>query len=142
MKISKKFNDFVYFTFPFINGLKKLLYILHFKLMMTLLYRTRLVNNKFSNLKLNIFIIAGFICSNKYMKQLILISHRCISTTLKRRLEFCLFSKKFGRINFSKKRERLVKQRRKIIQGEQLMFVANLRVYKSRKHYHPRNIQE
>ena len=36
MKISKKSNDFVYFPFPFINGLKKL-FSLHFKLMTTLL---------------------------------------------------------------------------------------------------------
>ena len=37
MKISKKFNDFVYLHFPFINGLKKLLHFLHFKLMIALL---------------------------------------------------------------------------------------------------------
>ena len=37
MKISKKFNDFAYLTFVFINGLKKLLIFLHFKLMTTLL---------------------------------------------------------------------------------------------------------
>ena len=37
MKISKKLNDFVYFTFPFINSLKKLLRVLQFKLMITLL---------------------------------------------------------------------------------------------------------
>ena len=36
MKTSKKSNDFVYFPFPFINGLKKLLFFLHFKLMITL----------------------------------------------------------------------------------------------------------
>ena len=36
MKISKKSNDFVYFPFAFINGLKKL-FSLHFKLMTTLL---------------------------------------------------------------------------------------------------------
>ena len=36
MKISKKFNNFAYLTFLFINGLKKL-FFLHFKLMITLL---------------------------------------------------------------------------------------------------------
>ena len=35
IKISRKFTGFVYFIFPFINGLKKLLYFLHFKFMIT-----------------------------------------------------------------------------------------------------------
>ena len=30
LHVSQKFNDFVYFIFPFINGLKKLLHFLHF----------------------------------------------------------------------------------------------------------------
>ena len=34
-----------------------------------------LVNEPFLNLKLNVFIITGFICSNKYVKQLVLINH-------------------------------------------------------------------
>ena len=34
-----------------------------------------LVNDKFSNLKLNVFLITGFICSNKYVKQVVLINH-------------------------------------------------------------------
>ena len=37
MKIIKNFSDFVYFIFPFTNGLKKLLHFLHFELMITLL---------------------------------------------------------------------------------------------------------
>ena len=38
MKVSiKKFKDFVYFTLPFINCLKKLLHFLYFKLMIPLL---------------------------------------------------------------------------------------------------------
>ena len=37
MKISKKFYDFVYFIFTFINGLKTLFPFLHFKFMTTLL---------------------------------------------------------------------------------------------------------
>ena len=32
-----------------------------------------LVNDTFSNLKLNVFIITGIICSNNYVKQLVLI---------------------------------------------------------------------
>ena len=34
-----------------------------------------LVNDPFLYLKLNVFIITGFICSNKYVKQLVLINH-------------------------------------------------------------------
>ena len=54
------------------------------------------VNDTFSNLKLNFFIITGFIFSNKYVKQLVFINHSWISPTLQRGwgLEFCLFSKK------------------------------------------------
>ena len=44
MKISKKFNDFVYFIFPLINGLKKLLHFLHFKFMITLLVTCLIIN--------------------------------------------------------------------------------------------------
>ena len=33
----KELNDFIYFTFPFINCLKKLLHFLHFKKMVNLL---------------------------------------------------------------------------------------------------------
>ena len=67
-----------------------------------------LVNATFSDLKVNIFFITRFICSNKYVKQLVLINHSCISPTLQREwgLELCLFFKKWGRLHFSpKKRE-------------------------------------
>ena len=55
-----------------------------------------LVNYTFSNLQLNVFIITDFICSKKYVNQIVLISYSWISPTLQRRLglEFCLFSKK------------------------------------------------
>ena len=43
-----------------------------------------LVNATFSDLKVNIFFITRFICSNKYVKQLVLINHSCISPTLQR----------------------------------------------------------
>ena len=61
---------------------------------------------KFS--KCHIFVITCFICSNKHVKQLVWINHSCISLTLQKEwgLEFCLFSKKWGRVHFSpKKRE-------------------------------------
>ena len=116
MKISKKLNDFVYFTFPFISGLKKLLHFLHFKLRITLVvynmsylyYFESLVNEKFSNLKLNFFIITGFICNNKYVKQVVLGNHSWISPTLQTRwgLDFCLFSKEIGEDTFSPKKGR------------------------------------
>ena len=64
MKISRKFNGFVYFIFLFIINLK-MLHFLHFKLIMTLLV-TCLINtfwnlliNKFSILKLIFFVISG-----------------------------------------------------------------------------------
>ena len=59
-----------------------------------------LVNDTFSNLKLNVFIITGFICKNKYVKQVVLM----ISPTLQRGLglEFCLFSTKW--VHFSPKK--------------------------------------
>ena len=112
-KISKIFNDFVYFIFPFINSTKKLLHFLHFKLIITLLtclitniFFESLVNDTFSNLRLNVFIITGSFCSNKYAKRVVLINHRWVSSTLQRGwgLEFCLFSKKWGRVHFSPKK--------------------------------------
>ena len=44
-----------------------------------------LVNDKFPNLKLNVFIITGFICINKFAKRVVLINHSWISHMLKRR---------------------------------------------------------
>ena len=98
--------------FPFINGLKKSLHFLHFKLMITLLvtcliiniFFGSLVNDKFSNLKLNVCIIISIICCNKQVvKQVVLINHSLISPILQRGrgLEFCLFSKKWRRVHFS-----------------------------------------
>ena len=67
-----------------------------------------LVNDTFSNLKLNLFIINGFICSNKYLKQVVWINHSWISPTLQRGwgFKFCLFSKKCGRVDFSHRKGR------------------------------------
>ena len=44
-----------------------------------------LVNDTFSNLKFNIFIITGSIFGNKYMKQVVLINHSWISITFYKR---------------------------------------------------------
>ena len=44
-----------------------------------------LVNGKFSNFKLNAFIITGIICSSKYVKEVVLINHSWIYPTLQRR---------------------------------------------------------
>ena len=84
---------------------------IHIKLMINLLvydlsiFSGNLVNDKFSNLKLNIF------CSDKYGKQVVLINYSWISPTLQKswRLEFCLFSKKRESVHFPQKRNRLVK---------------------------------
>ena len=49
MKISKKLNDFGYFMFRFINGIKNVLHFLHFKFMITLLVTYLIINfRKFS----------------------------------------------------------------------------------------------
>ena len=37
MKTNKKFDDFLYFTFSFVNGWKKVVTFFHFKWMITLL---------------------------------------------------------------------------------------------------------
>ena len=70
-----------------------------------------LVNTTFSTLKVNVFIITGVICSNKYVKKLVLINHGFISHTLQREwgLEFRLFSKNEGVYIFSPKKGCLVK---------------------------------
>ena len=117
-KICKKFNDFVYFSFPLINSLKTLLHFLHFKLMITLLvysmsinvFFESLVNDKFSNLKLNVFLITGFICSNKYVKQVVLINHSWSSPRHKGDWDWRpVYSPESGGGYIFPKRERLVK---------------------------------
>ena len=62
-----------------------------------------LVNDTFSNLKLNVFNITGFICSDKYVKEVVLIKNSWISPMLQRGwgLESCSFSKKWGKVHFS-----------------------------------------
>ena len=70
----------------------------HFSILYVLLiyFFGSFVNDKFSNLKLNVFIITSIISSNKYLKQVVLINHIWITPTLQRRwgLEFCLLFKK------------------------------------------------
>ena len=81
-----------------------------FLLALLLTFFGTLVNNTFSNLELYVFIVTG-ICSSKYVRQVVLIDYNWISPTLPRRwrLEFFLFSKKWGGYIFLHKRERLVK---------------------------------
>ena len=73
MKISKKFNYFVYFIFLFINVLKKLLHFFPFKFMITLLvicliikiYFGGLVNDRFTNLNQTFLsLLALFVVTN------------------------------------------------------------------------------
>ena len=70
-----------------------------------------LLNDTFSNLKLIVVTIIGFVCSNKQVKQVLWINYSWISSTLKRGwgLEFCLSSKKKEArgVSFSSKKERL-----------------------------------
>ena len=51
---------------------------------LSLSFFVSLVNDTFSNLKLKVFIITGFICRNKYMKELVLVNHNWISPMLQR----------------------------------------------------------
>ena len=91
----------IYFTFSFINGcyiffifncitFSKIINVL------SLIFFQSVVNNTFSNLKLIVFIFTGFICSNKEVKQVVLINYTWIFSTLHRgwAFEFSLFSKK------------------------------------------------
>ena len=82
-------NDFVYFMFPFINGLKKLLNVLHFKFVITfrnvflLIFFGSLVDATFSNLKVDFFIITGFIRNMHILgKKVSLIVFRYISSKI------------------------------------------------------------
>ena len=71
-----------------------------------------LVNATFSDLKVNIFVITSFICSNKYVKQLVLINHSCIPPPHYKGNEDwrSVYSpKNGGGYIFPQKRERLVK---------------------------------
>ena len=78
----------------------------HIFLGFSLIFFWGLVNETFSNFKLNIFFITGFICSNKEVKQKVLINHISTSPTIQRGwgLQLCLFSKKWGRIYVSTKK--------------------------------------
>ena len=49
-----------------------------------------LINDTFSNLKMIVFIITGFICSNKEVKHVILFYHSGISPTLQMQWGFAV----------------------------------------------------
>ena len=103
--------------FPFTDGFKKLLHFLHFKLMVTLLVTCLTINiifesflnDTFSNLKLYVFIITGFICSNKYVKQVVLINHSWISPTLQMRTGVLFILQKIEEGTFSQKKGKVGK---------------------------------
>ena len=83
------------------------------------------------------------IISNKYVKQVVLINHSLISHTLQkgRELEFCLFFKKWGRVRFSPKKGEIGKiEEWSLLRENNVCLLANLCVYKSKKHYNPRYI--
>ena len=60
-------------------------------------------------LKVNIFIITGFICSNKYVKQLVLITHSPHITKGTGTGVLFILQKNRGGYIFPQKRERLIK---------------------------------
>ena len=78
------------------------------------------------------------------MKQLVLINHRWISPNLQKgwELEFCLFFKKCGRVHPSPKKGDVGKivEEWRLLRENNLRLLANLCVYKSKKHFNPRNI--
>ena len=82
--------------------------------------------------------------SNKYVKQAVLINHRWISPTLQKgwELELCLFFKKWGRVHFSPKKREVGKiiEEWRLLKENNLCLLADLCVYKSKKHYNPRYI--
>ena len=46
------------------------------------------MNDAFSNLKLDVFIISGFICGNRYAKQVALINHKSSYYSTKNKGEY------------------------------------------------------
>ena len=94
-------------------------------------------------LNLDVFSYCWIIISNKYVKQVVLINHSLISHTLQkgRELEFCLFFKKWGRVRFSPKKGEIGKiEEWSLLRENNVCLLANLCVYKSKKHYNPRYI--
>ena len=95
----------------------------------------------------HIFILLNqYWISNKYVKQIILINLNWISPTLQKgwELEFCLFFKKWGRVYFSPKKGEIGKivEEWRLLRENNLCLLANISVYKSKKHYNPRCIYE
>ena len=84
--------------------------------------------------------------SNNYVKQVVLINHSRISPTLQKgwESEFHLFFKKWGRVHFSLKKGEVGKivEEWRLLRENNLCLLTNLCVYKSKKHYNPRNIYE
>ena len=82
--------------------------------------------------------------SKKYVKQVVLINHSWISPILQQgwELELCLFFKKWGRVHFSPKKGEVGKivEEWRLLRENNLCLLANLCVYKSKKHYNPRYI--
>ena len=68
---------------------------------LSLMFFGSLMNDIFSNLKVIIFIITGFVCSNKYVKQVVLINYSWISPT---GIRVLFFLRKMGRVRFRPKK--------------------------------------
>ena len=79
------------------------------------------------------------------MKQVVLINHSWISPTLQKEwgLEFCLFFKKWVRVQFAPKKGEvsIIVEKWRLLRENNLCLLANLCVYKSKKHYNPRYIK-
>ena len=81
---------------------------------------------------------------NMWNKYIVFINHSWISPTLQKgwELEFCLFFKKWSRVHFSPKKGEVGKivEKWRLLRKNNLCLLANLGVYKSKKHYIPRYI--
>ena len=81
---------------------------------------------------------------NMWNKYIVFINHSWISPTLQKgwELEFCLFFKKWSRVHFSPKKGEVGKivEEWRLLRKNNLCLLANLGVYKSKKHYIPRYI--
>ena len=103
----------------------------------------------------DIFSYCWITISNKYVKQVVLINHSWISLpspspppshpALQKGwgLEFCLFFKKWERVRFFRKKRKVGKivEAWRFLREKNLCLLANLCVYKSKKHYSPRYIR-
>ena len=84
--------------------------------------------------------------SNKYVKQVVLINHSWNFPILPKRweLKLCLLFKKWGRVHFSPRKGEVGKivEEWRLLRENNLCLLADLCVYKFKKHCNPRYIHK